>query len=78
MSELRASLDEIRSASHGIINTIEEEAPKAREPAIQEQARQVEQKAERAAQGLAKRIGTAQLASKGERMHALRAGEYER
>lgn len=78
VSELRASLDEIRSASHGIIGVIEQEASKAREPAIQERARQVEQKAEGATRGLAERAGTARLASIGERMYASRVSEYER
>lgn len=76
MSKLRASLDEMCRASHGIIDVIEKEASKAREPAIKERARQAEQKAERATRGLAERAGTARLASIGARMHASRVSKY--
>lgn len=78
VSELRASLDEIRSAPHRIIDTIEKETSKTREPEVQERTRQAERKAERTMRGLAERVGTARLASVGERMHTSRVSEHER
>ena len=78
VGELRASLDEIRSASHGIIDTIEKEASKAREPGERERAKEIEREPGRGSRRLAERVGTARLASIGERTHASRVGEHER
>ena len=57
VSELRASLDEIRSASHGIIDVIEREASKTRVPGERERAKETERTPGRSARSLAERAG---------------------
>lgn len=63
VSELRASLDKIRSASHGIIDTIEKEASKARKPGEWGHAKEIEREPGRGSRRLAERVGAARVAS---------------
>lgn len=63
VSELRTSLDEIRSASHGIIDTIEKEASKVREPGERGRAKEIEGEPGRGSRRLAERVGAARAAS---------------
>lgn len=63
VSELRASLDEIRSASHGIIDVIERETSKLREPEGQSRGKELERTTERSSRGLAERAVVARAAS---------------
>ena len=67
VSELRASLDEIRSASHGIIDVIEREASKTRVPGERERAKETERTPGRSARSLAERAGAARAVSDGGR-----------
>lgn len=63
VSELRASLDEIRSASHGIIDVIERETSKLREPEERSRNKELERTPERSSRGLAERAMVARAAS---------------
>lgn len=63
VSELRTSLDEIRSASHGIIDTIEKKASKVREPGERGRAKEIEGEPGRGSRRLAERVGAARAAS---------------
>lgn len=63
VSELGTSLDEMRSASHGISDTIEKEASKAREPEERERAKKIEREPGRGSRRLAERVGATRAAS---------------
>lgn len=73
-SELRASLDEIRSASHGIIDVIERETSKLREPGGREHARDTEREQGRGSRRLAERVGAARAAFVEPRSHERTVG----
>ena len=62
-SELRASLDEIRTASHGIIDVIERETSKQRDPEEQSRSKELERTTERGSRGLTERAVVARAAS---------------
>ena len=57
MSELGASLDEMCSASHGIIDVIEKETSKAHEPRKRKRTREIEGAPGRGAECLVQRAG---------------------
>ena len=78
ISELRASLDEIRSASHGIIDAIERETSKLRDPEERSRDKELERTPGRSPRGLAERAGAARLASHSERTQRSRFNEPAR
>lgn len=53
----------MRSASHGISDTIEKEASKAREPEERERAKKIEREPGRGSRRLAERVGATRAAS---------------